>query len=139
MSAASASPTAVLFVDDEPELLESYRRAAATLCPDWTVLLSTSGEEALRLLAATAVDVVIADIGMEGGMDGTALQREICFAHPAIIRVILSGRIDSTAIIESSKWSEIRLCKPAPMALIRTHIEQALAARGRSAPQAPAE
>jgi DNA-binding NtrC family response regulator len=121
----------VLFVDDEPTLLDGYRKAATVICPDWELHFAPSGESALTLLKAIPLDVVIADIAMNGGMAGTALQHEIMDDYPHIIRVILSGMIDGTSIVDSAKYSEVRLCKPSSMKVIREKVEKALSLRPR--------
>jgi len=118
----------VLFVDDEPSTLAGYRKAAKTLCPDWQVSIASSGDEALALLIAWPIDIVIADIGMDG-MSGTDLQRKIMNDFPHVLRVILSGMLDGRSIVESSKFSEVRLCKPSPMATIRYEVEKAMSLR----------
>jgi DNA-binding NtrC family response regulator len=121
--------TRVLFVDDEPTLLEGYRKAATVICPDWELHFAPSGESALAILKAVSMDVVIADIAMGGGMPGTALQREIMDDYPKIIRVILSGMLDGTSIVETAKYSEVRLCKPSSMKVIREKVEKAISMR----------
>jgi len=118
----------VLFVDDEPRILAGYRKAALALCPDWKVSIASSGDEALALLIAWPIDVVIADIGMVG-MSGTDLQRKIMNDFPHVIRIILSGMLDGKSIVESSKFSEVRMCKPTPMATIRHEVEKAMQLR----------
>jgi len=129
--AATVQKIHVLFVDDEPSALQGYRKAAKIQCPDWKVSIASSSAEALALLIAWPLDVVIADIDMVG-MSGTDLQRKIMNDFPHIIRIILSGMLDGRSIVESSKFSEVRLCKPSPMATIRHEVEKALSRRRTS-------
>ncbi|GIW12399.1 MAG: hypothetical protein KatS3mg061_3456 [Dehalococcoidia bacterium] len=73
-SAAALSPAErlpgrrVLAVDDDPRLAEMARRMLE-LDGHW-VMVATSGEEALALLATQAFDVVLSDLGLGSGMTG---------------------------------------------------------------------
>ena len=129
MSPSTQQKLRVLFVDDEPALLEGYRKSSAVICPDWETHFSPSGETALSVLNVRPIDVVIADISMGTGMPGTALQKEIMAKYPGIIRVILSGMIDGVAITDSAKYSEVRMCKPSQMKSIREQVEKAIKLR----------
>jgi putative two-component system response regulator len=60
------SPPTVLFVDDCPTVTGA---AAALLSPHARVLVASSGEQALALLARGGIDLVLLDIGLEG-IDG---------------------------------------------------------------------
>ena len=78
----------VLFVDDDANLTQGFSRSLHR--EPYRVLTANSGEEALALLAAEAVDVVVSDEHMPG-LSGTELLTEIARAQPGIVRVILSG------------------------------------------------
>lgn len=67
------STKTVLFVDDEPSILEMRRLVFETI--GYSVLTATSGEGALELFATHSVDAVVLDYLMPG-MDGeeTALR-----------------------------------------------------------------
>ena len=60
----------VLFVDDEPNVLEGLERALRM--EPFTLLTATSGGEAMEVLNNASVDVVVADQEMPG-MKGTDL------------------------------------------------------------------
>ena len=81
----------VLIVDDEPHMRRLIAFALARL--DASLLQAASGPEALRQFQAGRVDLMVADVGMEG-MDGLALVRELR-AQPggaALPIVMLTGR-----------------------------------------------
>ena len=86
----------VLFVDDEPHLLEGMARA---LRNRFDVHTATSGEQALRVLETEGpFAVVVSDMRMPE-MDGVqflAKARDLC---PDTVRMILSGQSDLTATI----------------------------------------
>lgn len=78
----------VLLVDDEVEFLETLvkRLKKRKLNP----LGVTSGEEALRVLGETPVDVVVLDVKMPG-MDGIDALRAIKSAYPLVEVIMLTG------------------------------------------------
>jgi two-component system, OmpR family, KDP operon response regulator KdpE len=78
----------VLIVDDEPQI-RRFLKPALTAA-GYEVLTAESGEEALRLLASAAPDVVVLDLGLPD-MDGKDVLREArAFSRAPII--ILSAR-----------------------------------------------
>jgi CheY-like chemotaxis protein len=57
---------AILVVDDEPRILSALRRLLRE--EPYRLFTAGSGEEALGLLAAEAVDLVLSDLRMPGWM-----------------------------------------------------------------------
>jgi DNA-binding NtrC family response regulator len=79
----------VLLVDDDLAVLEGLIR-------NWRkepihVRTATSAEEALAILAKSRVDAVVCDWQMRG-MCGTELLARIASEHPAMIRIMLTGK-----------------------------------------------
>ena len=62
----------VLFVDDEPRVLEAIQRMLFDAAGDWEVTTAASGPEALSILDASRFDVIVTDMRMPG-MDGVEL------------------------------------------------------------------
>jgi len=94
-AAASAPPPVsqrrlhALAVDDDPALA---RMLALMLESDGhTVTVALSGEEALRLLATTPVDLVISDLGMGTGMNGWELAEHVRQRFPDLPVVFATG------------------------------------------------
>lgn len=86
----------VLFVDDEPNILDSIRRQ---LRKSHDILTATSGVEALALLKDTGpVALVVSDMRMPG-MNGTELLTRIRAEYPDTVRMILSGQADLESTI----------------------------------------
>jgi two-component system KDP operon response regulator KdpE len=78
----------VLIVDDEPQIIRFLR--PALIAGGYDVLVADTGQEALRLLASAAPDVVVLDLGLPD-MDGKDVLREArAFSRAPII--ILSAR-----------------------------------------------
>ncbi|ADU61143.1 MAG: response regulator [Pseudodesulfovibrio sp.] len=78
----------VLAVDDEPYFLElfanRFRRRGIE------VLTAQNGKDALEILAAHSVDVVVLDVLMPG-MDGIETLKEIKKRHPLMEVIMLTG------------------------------------------------
>lgn len=80
--------TTILLVDDEPNVLSALRRALRR--EGWTLLLASSGQEGLDLLAEHQVAAVVSDIRMPG-MDGMAFLERVKDRYPDIARIVLTG------------------------------------------------
>lgn len=78
----------VLLVDDDPLLLEVLIDELA-LSP-FDVVFASGGGEALQLLQARPIDIVVADYVMPG-MDGIQLLAKIRELRPQTVRVLLTG------------------------------------------------
>ncbi len=83
----------VLFVDDEPQVLEGLRQRLQPLTHKWRMTFVDSGADALSQFELTPQDVIVSDIAMPG-MDGAQLLRAISERWPATIRIALSGMSD---------------------------------------------
>jgi HD-like signal output (HDOD) protein len=83
----------VLFVDDEPQVLEGLRRRLQPLTHKWHMTFVDSGANALSQFELTPQDVIVSDISMPG-MDGAQLLHAISERWPATIRIALSGMSD---------------------------------------------
>ena len=79
----------VLFVDDEPAVLEGLRRLLRRH-RDLEIATASSAEEGLALLACTPIDVVVSDFAMPGATGGTFLLA-VRERYPHCRRVLLSG------------------------------------------------
>ncbi len=80
--------TRILFVDDEPRILDGLRRMLRSKRKEWEMSFVGSGAEALSLLGEHAFDVVVSDMRMPG-MDGAALLDHVKARHPEVVRIIL--------------------------------------------------
>jgi HD-like signal output (HDOD) protein len=101
----------VLFVDDEPQVLESLRHRLQPLMDKWHMTFVDSGAEALSRFEATPHDVIVSDIGMPG-MDGAQLLHAISERWPATIRIALSGASDADQKLRLLPLAHQYLSKP---------------------------
>ena len=60
---------AILFVDDDPNILDGLRRMLRSMRKEWDMAFAQSGQEALDLMAEKPFDVIVSDMRMPG-MDG---------------------------------------------------------------------
>lgn len=101
----------ILFVDDEPILLEGLKRSLRSMRNHYTMTFSASSEEALKVLAQTPYDVVVSDMRMPK-MDGAQLLSEVQCRYPDVVRIILSGYSDHETILRSINATHQFLVKP---------------------------
>lgn len=115
----------ILFVDDEPAILDGYRRL---LRGDYEIDTAAGGSLALKMLEKQSYAVVIADMRMPE-MDGAQLLAKIAGQYPEIMRIMLTGNSDmQTAVRAVNEGAVFRfLTKPCDKELLRTTIQAALA------------
>jgi HD-like signal output (HDOD) protein/CheY-like chemotaxis protein len=118
----------LLFVDDEPRIIDGIRRMLRPLRDEWRVLTATNGPEALGILAGEEVDVVISDMRMPG-MDGAELLSRVAKQHPNVVRIILSGQSDNESIMRSIGPTHQYLSKPCAPEVLRATLARACALR----------
>lgn len=126
---------AVLFVDDEPNVLEGIRRSLRDHAGEWDSLFARDGAEALEVLARRPVRVVVTDIAMPV-MDGKTLIAQMYDSFPEVVTLVLSGHW-TQAISARQLGPAVRfLGKPIPRERLIAAIRDAL---GESALPAWAE
>lgn len=115
----------VLFVDDEPFILDALRRLMSNMSGVWRMRFAGSGEEALRLMAQSPADVVVTDMRMPQ-MSGAQLLNEVVRLNPKTVRIILSGYSDAEMVIQCIKGTHQFLSKPCTSETLRSVIKRAL-------------
>jgi putative nucleotidyltransferase with HDIG domain len=118
----------ILFVDDEPNVLESMRDALRPYRHGWALVFAASGHDALAQLATGPFDVVVSDMRMPG-MDGASLLAEIEVRHPQTMRVVLSGYTDVQVAARAASVAHVFLAKPCTSRELMTTVERACAVR----------
>ncbi len=118
----------VLFVDDEPLVVEGLKRALYK--EPYEMLCANSAEEAYGILEQEHVDVVVSDDQMPG-VSGVDFLVAIRRKYPEVIRIMLTGRATiDTAIRAINKGEVYRfLSKPCDEVEVATTILQALRQR----------
>ena len=121
--AVTESLTRILFVDDEPQVLDGLRRMLRPLAAEWEMEFVESGEEALTRISAQPFDVIVTDMRMPG-MDGVQLLEQVRALHPDAIRIVLSGHSDPQTILRSVGSTHQYLSKPCDPDRLRTMIRR---------------
>jgi two-component system response regulator HupR/HoxA len=103
-------PATVLVVDDEPRVLDALE---AILAADFRVLRAESGDDALRILGADDVSVIITDQRMPG-MTGVELLRRSQEVTPDAVRVVLTAYTDVDSLMEAINTGRIYHFVPKP-------------------------
>jgi HD-like signal output (HDOD) protein/ActR/RegA family two-component response regulator len=118
----------VLFVDDEPKVLQGLERQLRSLRHEWSFHFAPSGPQALEFLAAAPVDVIVSDMMMPG-MDGAELLTEVMRRFPRVVRLVLSGQSEREGILRLVGPAHQYLSKPCTAEELRAVIGRALALR----------
>jgi len=116
----------VIFVDDESRVLDGIRRLLYPMRSEWEMSFAGSGEQALEMIQAAPVDVVISDIRMPG-MDGTELLSLVRERHPEIVRIVLSGQSERDLTLKSALCAHQYLSKPCDAESLKNTISRAFA------------
>jgi putative nucleotidyltransferase with HDIG domain len=118
----------ILFVDDDCNILEGLRRMLHGLRNEWDMQFAVSGAEALEIMDAQPIDIIVSDLRMPE-MDGAVLMREVTKRHPDSIRIILSGQADSDLIMKAIGATHQFLSKPCDPETLKSIIHRAISLR----------
>lgn len=111
----------ILFVDDEPNVLDGLQRMLHSMRREWSCALAGSGQEALDLMAKEEFDIIVSDIRMPQ-MDGIQLLSEVKSRFPNVIRIILSGQSKREQLLPSFGLAHQFLSKPSSCDELRDTI-----------------
>ncbi len=118
----------VMFVDDEPLVLEAVERVLFSLNKDWEIAFSHGGPEALATLEAGHLDVVVSDMRMPV-MDGGELLRQMRDKSPSTVRIMLSGHTELEDALRALNVAHRFLSKPCDARQLVEAIESAVSLR----------
>ena len=118
----------ILFVDDEPNVLEGIERMLFPMRKEWGMRFAKGGAEALEYMKKESYDVVVSDMRMPD-IDGVQLLSDVMKLYPHTIRFILSGQCDRDSVLRSVGPTHQFLAKPCDAATLKGSVERALALR----------
>lgn len=113
----------ILFVDDEPNVLNGLERMLRPMRHVWTMSFAESGQQALEILKDRHFDVVVSDIRMPL-MNGLQLLVEVKRLYPATVRMILSGESDREMTMKAVNVSHQFLNKPCNTETLKAAISR---------------
>ncbi|MFL9812770.1 Flp pilus assembly complex ATPase component TadA [Stutzerimonas sp. VN223-3] len=95
-----STPYRLLLVDDEPGILAALRRVLQR--ENYEVHFARNGVEALKILEAKPINLIISDFMMPG-MNGSELLAKARERWPDTIRIMLTGHANTEAVMGSVK------------------------------------
>lgn len=117
----------ILFVDDEPLVLQGLQRMLRPMREEWDMEFIDGGAKALERMAQSPFDVVISDMRMPG-MNGAELLGRVMQQYPKTVRLILSGHADKELILKCVGSTHQFLAKPCDPEAIKATVRRASAA-----------
>ncbi|WP_339731987.1 response regulator [uncultured Gimesia sp.] len=120
----------ILFVDDEPNVLDGIRRMLHRKRKEWEIHFAPSAAEALLLFEQAPFDVVVSDMRMPQ-MDGAELLNRIAASYPDTVRMILSGQSDKEAILRAIPVTHQYISKPCDANILQNQIHRSICLRKR--------
>ncbi|HIJ38794.1 MAG TPA: DNA-binding response regulator [Rhodospirillaceae bacterium] len=119
--------TRILFVDDEPHVLDAMKRSLRTRQAVWDMTFHSSPSLALKAHQQKAYDVAVVDMRMPE-MSGLQLIAALRAAGPQIQAIVVTGAADlETALAAINEANVFRFyTKPCQSEVLAAGIEQAL-------------
>jgi len=114
----------ILFVDDQPEILEGLRDLLHGQRREWEMSFAPGPDAALAELEAKSFDVIVSDMRMPK-MDGATLLARVRDRWPDTVRIILSGHTEVEAALRAVPVAHQFLAKPCSREVLRDVIERA--------------
>jgi len=131
----STEQQAVLFVDDEQNVLNSLKRLLHE--EPWNMFFADSGDKGLEILEKEKIDLVVSDVRMPV-MDGIAFLKRVKSLYPHIVRIFLSGHADHKAVVQALAEGSAQQLLPKPWKdeelkeVLREALKQAAELRKKS-------
>lgn len=120
----------VMFVDDDPDVLEGLENRLRTHRSRWTMSFVQGADDAIARLQRDHIDVVVSESRMRA-MSGVALLQRVRDMQPQAIRVMLSGKTDMRGVFGGQTLGVAHqvLSKPCEGRLLEAAIQRASSLR----------
>ena len=118
----------VLFVDDEPQVLQGLRATLYTRRKEWDMHFAGGGAQAMELMQSSPFDVLVTDLRMPS-VNGTALVAWTRSNSPDTIRIVLSGYADEEQSRQLVSIAHRYLCKPCDPKQLEECVDRCLTTR----------
>lgn len=125
VSTGAVADSALLFVDDEENILSALKRLFRPL--GYRVFVAPGGAQGLEVLERERIDLVISDMRMPQ-MDGAQFLAAVAVRWPGTVRILLTGYADINSTIEAINRGQIfrYISKPWEDNDIRLAVQHAL-------------
>jgi HD-like signal output (HDOD) protein len=118
----------VLFVDDEPQVLQGLRAGLRKQRGTIDLSFAQGADAGLAALSKGRYDVVVADMRMPA-MDGASFLRIVMEQQPEVVRIVLSGYTDRANVLRALGIAHQFLSKPCPTDTIAEVLSRASSLR----------
>ncbi len=109
----------ILFVDDEQGILEGIKALLRRQRGKWELHFAQSAADALDLIRKHPVDIVVSDFQMPG-QSGLEFLEALKAEQPQVVRIMLSGQVDSDKTIHAISTAQQFINKPLnPLELVQ--------------------
>ncbi len=116
--------TRILFVDDEPKVLDALQQLLRRQRRPWETVFVDSGEKAIDLLNHSAFDIIVSDIVMPQ-ISGTAVLQAAQRLQPQAVRIVLSGAAEQQGALKAVAVAHQFLIKPCDPQTFDSTLERA--------------
>jgi HD-like signal output (HDOD) protein/CheY-like chemotaxis protein len=120
--------TRILFVDDEPCVLEAIGRTMRDQRAEWSMAFAPGGAEALAEMEREPVDIIVSDMRMPE-MDGAELLERVRSRWPETVRILLSGYSEAASTLRAVPVAHQFLAKPCEPKVLREVLQRACSLR----------
>lgn len=120
----------ILFVDDEPAVLDGLRLRLRRMRNEWEMSFAEGPFKGLDALRDVAFDAVVSDIQMPG-MDGVEFLKRVRVLQPPAVRIALSGQTRSDSMVTALSVAHQFLAKPAEPERLEASLRRAWALQDR--------
>jgi putative nucleotidyltransferase with HDIG domain len=114
----------ILFVDDEPQVLEALHKLLRPQEQQWEMDFVLGGEAALKLMGTSKFDVVVTDMQMPG-MDGASLLKAARERYPEVVRIVCASQRELGATLRAVPVAHQFLPKPCDIDTLRVAVGRA--------------
>jgi HD-like signal output (HDOD) protein len=113
----------VLFVDDDPDILDGLRSVLRPQRREWEMVFALGGPAGLAEVEASRFDVVVTDMRMPI-LDGAGLLTRVRELQPHAVRLVLSGQTDPQTALRSVFTAHQFLAKPCDPEKLRSVVKR---------------
>ena len=115
----------ILFVDDEPNVIDALRRMLRKQRDEWDMEFVTSGRAALERMKLAPFHVMVTDLRMPD-MNGAELLEQVVEKYPDTVRIVLSGHADEDMITRAMRLAHQFLWKPTDAEVLKAAVTRSL-------------
>ncbi|RYZ06122.1 MAG: HDOD domain-containing protein [Myxococcales bacterium] len=121
---ATRAKRRILFVDDEPSIVEGLRSALRPQRREWETSFALGGPAAIEQVKLNQFDVVVTDMRMPI-VDGAELLRQVKELQPRAVRIVLTGQTDAETAMKTVFTAHQFLAKPCELDRLRSLVTRA--------------